>query len=136
MKLGINLSFQSPSIVQYLDLYRGSTYNLYAGFEYMSFSRHYGENSSTIYNARKIFVMHKAFQAQDHILNKLNQWFAHIVDIEFRGVTELVLDSINISLGKWTLTSSSKDDLHSIANKLPKYFHRLYSCYKVSPSCK
>jgi hypothetical protein len=40
MKLGINLSFQSPSIVQYLDLYRGSTYNLYASFEYMSFSKH------------------------------------------------------------------------------------------------
>jgi hypothetical protein len=34
----------------------------------------------------------------------------------------LILDSINISLGKWTLTMSSKDDLHSIANKLPKYF--------------
>jgi hypothetical protein len=80
--------------------------------------------------------MHKAFQAQDHVLNKLNQWFAHIVDIEFRGVLELALDSINISLGKWTLTLSSKDDLHSTANKLPKYFHRLYRCYKVSPSCK
>jgi hypothetical protein len=44
--------------------------------------------------------MHKAFQAQDHVLNKLNQWFAHIVDIEFIGVLELALDSINISLGK------------------------------------
>jgi hypothetical protein len=31
--------------------------------------------------------MHKAFQAQDHIQNKQNQWFAHIVDIEFRGVS-------------------------------------------------
>jgi hypothetical protein len=51
-------------------------------------------------------------------------------------LVELALDSINISLGKWTLTFSSKDDLHSIANKLPKYFHRLYRCYKVSPSRK
>jgi len=31
-KLGINLRFQSLSIVQYLDLYRGSIYNPYAGF--------------------------------------------------------------------------------------------------------
>jgi hypothetical protein len=51
-------------------------------------------------------------------------------------LVELALDSINISLGKWILTLSSKDDLHSIANKLPKYFYRLYRCYKVSPSCK
>jgi hypothetical protein len=51
-------------------------------------------------------------------------------------LAELALDSINISLGKWTLTLSSKDDLHSTANKLPKYFHRLYRCCKVSPSCK
>jgi hypothetical protein len=73
--------------------------------------------------------MHKAFQAQDHILNKLK-----ILNSE--EFAELTLDSINISLGKWTLTLSSKDDLHSTANKLPKYFHRLYRCYKVSPSCK
>jgi hypothetical protein len=51
-------------------------------------------------------------------------------------LAELALNSINISLGKWTLTLSSKDDLHNILNKLPKYFHRLYRCYKVSPSCK
>jgi hypothetical protein len=37
-------------------------------------------------------------------------------------LAELALDSINISLGKWTLTLSSKDDLHSIANKLPNAF--------------
>jgi hypothetical protein len=73
--------------------------------------------------------MHKTFQAQDHVLNKLK-----ILNSE--ELAELVLDSINISLGKWTLTLSSKDDLHSTANKLPKYFHRLYRCYKVSPSCK
>jgi hypothetical protein len=53
-----------------------------------------------------------------------------------KELVELALDSTNISLGKWTLTLSSKDDLHSIANKLPKYFHRLYRYYKVSPSCK
>jgi hypothetical protein len=86
-KPGINLIFQFPLIVQYLDLYRESIYNTYAGFRIHELFQALGENSSTIYNARKIFVMHKAFQAQDHILNKLNQWFAHIVDIEFRGVS-------------------------------------------------
>jgi hypothetical protein len=73
---------------------------------------------------------------KDHVLNNLNQWFAILWILNSEALVELTLDSINISLGKWTLTLSSKVDLHNIANKLPKYFHRLYRCYKVSPSWK
>jgi hypothetical protein len=48
-------------------------------------------------------------------------------------LAELALDNINISLGKWTLTLSSKDDLHSIANKLPNAFTDYLICYRYEP---
>ena len=72
-EFGINVRFQSPSIIKYLeplmeDLLRPV---LWVYFDIEQFQA-LGGDLKYHYNARKLFGMLEAFQAQDHVLNELN----------------------------------------------------------------
>ena len=79
-KLGINVRFQSPSIVKYLDL----LWRIYLRpVCWFYFDNEHFQALGGIWcirdNARKLCGMHKAFHAQDHVLNELNFEFKELL---------------------------------------------------------